>query len=79
MSITIETIIGCDGGKDCPTGGCYLDGNMRSDTAKAQRSSYGNDVSSWVFHEGKDYCPDCAKRLGIRKRRYNASYTTFVV
>lgn len=64
MTATIETIIGCDGGDGCPYDGSYADGDCRDESAKEQRRAYWMD--GWVYRNGKDYCPDCAKRLGFR-------------
>lgn len=64
MTATIETIIGCDGGVECPFDGSYADGDARDQSAKEQRSKYW--MEGWVYRNGKDYCPDCAERLGFR-------------
>jgi hypothetical protein len=69
MSAVKETLIFCDGseggvlGNDftCPLDGPYGSGDTRSRSAKSQRASYG--IDGWVYRNGKDYCPDCAKRL----------------
>lgn len=69
MSAVKETLIFCDGADGgvlandftCPMDGPYAPGDARSRSAKEQRAGYGLD--GWVFRGGKDYCPDCAKRL----------------
>ena len=69
MSAFKETLIFCDGvaggllANDftCPMDGPYGDGDARARPARSQRASYAMD--GWVYRNGKDYCPACAKRL----------------
>ena len=63
MSCIIETIITCDG---CGENNCADD---RYKTAKSIRASRAR--SGWVYSGGKDYCEECAARLGLRVRRPN--------
>lgn len=60
MSVTIETIITCDG---CE--GTFNDGDSRNESAAIQRSEF--DVSGWIYRYGRDYCPVCAARLFKKK------------
>lgn len=61
MSVAYETLIYCDGGRECPADGCYCDGDSRHDNATQQRASFA--VNGWLHRRGKDYCTGCAKRL----------------
>lgn len=61
MSVAHETLIYCDGGKECPMDGCYCDGDSRHQLAKQQRASF--PINGWLYRNGKDYCGACAKRL----------------
>lgn len=63
MSVAKETLIFCDGGEalECPMDGCYSDGDTRHNNAAHIRAGYKGD--GWRFIKGKDYCPDCVKRL----------------
>lgn len=73
MSAHIDTMIFCDGANggmlkndfSCPMDGPYAEGDARTKTAAQQRATYKLD--GWVYRNGKDYCPDCAKRLGYAK------------
>ena len=70
MSAVKETLIFCDG-FSCPEDGPYSAGDARSRSAKSQRSSYGAD--GWVYRNGKDYCPACAKAIfGSKLDKRNA-------
>lgn len=69
MSAHKETLIFCDGAEGgvlsndfaCPMDGPYGDADSRHATAASQRKGYVLD--GWVYRNGKDYCPTCAKRL----------------
>ena len=69
MSAFKETLIFCDGSKGgvlandftCPQDGPYAGGDTRTQSAKSQRAGYAAD--GWVYRNGKDYCPTCAKAL----------------
>lgn len=75
MSAIKETLIFCDGQDGgtlandftCPMTGPYGDGDTRSRTAVSQRNGYAAD--GWLYRNGKDYCPACAKRLGYVSRQ----------
>jgi hypothetical protein len=64
-----ETLIFCDGASggvlandfSCPEDGPYSASDARSRSAKSQRASYGAD--GWLYRNGKDYCPACAKKI----------------
>jgi hypothetical protein len=60
MSITIETIILCDGDSpDCETGGGALGcGDGRHQGAREQLKGRG-----WLSRNGKHYCPECRKQV----------------
>ena len=62
MSVTVETLIFCDGA-ECALDGPYADGDARHSSAKQQRAGYGND--GWRHIGGKDYCPHCVLKLPI--------------
>lgn len=66
MSITIETLLSCDGGVECPEPGIYCDGDTREQTAEQQRKT-AKVYAGWVQRGSKDFCPSCAKRLGYIK------------
>ncbi len=61
MSVSKMTLIYCDGGEECPNGGCYCDSDASHETAAVQRASFPNN--GWLHRGGKDYCAACAKRL----------------
>jgi len=63
MSLTIETILGCDG----PCGKTYSDGDAKHQPGKLQRES-ARKCEGWIHRRSKDYCKACAEKLGIRKR-----------
>lgn len=64
MSVTIETIITCDGSlPECD--GTFCDGDARHQTAGQQRSDFKDE--GWVYRNGKDYCTSCAHKLGFIK------------
>lgn len=63
MSCTIDTIIACD---EC---GYNANGDDRHCTASQIRATR----SGWVYRNGKDYCPECAAKLGLRVRRPNVA------
>lgn len=57
MSVTIETIVSCDGDSpDCE--GHDWSADSRSHTAAEQRQM-AKEQMGWRFHKGKDYCPTC--------------------
>lgn len=64
MSIVIERILLCDGGKDCPLVCSYSGGDQRHFTTKEIRKNSHGD--GWVTVGSKDYCPTCAEK---RKKR----------
>lgn len=61
MSAHKMTLVWCDGGDECPQETPYADSDASSQTAARQRETYHLD--GWRFVNGKDYCPDCNKRL----------------
>jgi hypothetical protein len=64
MSVTIETIITCDG--DSPRCvGTYCDGDVRSLSAKQQRDGFSNN--DWHIVDGNDICPRCYGYLMAKK------------
>jgi hypothetical protein len=63
MSITIETTLSCDG----PCGQIFTKGLWRTLPARKQRASAAAN-EGWITRRSKDYCKDCAKKLGIHKR-----------
>lgn len=66
MSAIIETLIMCDGGPEtCPQSGAFCWGDMRDKTAKEQRAAAKSE--GWIFRNGKDFCPECAVRLGLKR------------
>lgn len=54
MSVTIETILKCDGPKCYAT---YRDGDARENTANQQRRDSADE--GWIRIVSKDYCPAC--------------------
>lgn len=62
MSIVTEKLLFCDGGNLCPEDGPYGCADGRNDTAAEQRRQ-AKDIG-WIRRKGKDYCPECANRLG---------------
>lgn len=65
MSATIETTITCDFpcGENCE--GTFCDGDSRQEPANLQRAQF--DAAGWHYYKGKDYCPNCWKRLNSKK------------
>lgn len=62
MSAVVNTYISCDGGVECPYGSLYGVDTPES-SAKQHRAKFA--AAGWVYRGGKDYCPDCAFRLGL--------------
>lgn len=63
MSVSKMTFIYCDGGDECPRSECYAYSDASHFPAWKQREFYSSD--DWLFKGGKDYCPDCVKRLAL--------------
>ena len=66
MAITIETLLGCEGGIECPLEYSYNNAYGRSDNAKKLRADAKLD--GWVYRKGHDYCQICAIRLGYKSK-----------
>jgi len=65
MSICRSVFLYCDAeAKDCPRKGDQF-GDYVHQTAAAVRQAAR--IYGWVRRDGKDYCDDCAKRLGYAK------------
>lgn len=71
MSIVYTADVFCDGiveeGKQCPiwthgVSGSTVPGKTLARTEHAPREG-------WAFHKGKDYCPTCAKQMGLTRAK----------
>lgn len=62
MSVVIETLVFCDGcGANCNGD----DWDKPAYIIREKRQKYGG----WIMRNRKDYCSDCAKRLGLLKAK----------
>lgn len=66
MTIIVERLLWCDGGRDCPYDepGNNDDGKqgVTNDQVRARAAANG-----WIKRGTKDYCEACAARLGFTK------------
>jgi len=61
MSVKVLRLLYCDGGKECTWGGPYSPDVQLESSADQRQQAHG---AGWITIGNRDYCPNCAKRLG---------------
>ncbi len=64
MSIVVETYLFCDGGAECPRDAAANADGLKQGVTATEIRRQAEEHEGWVRHGRRDFCTDCAKRLG---------------